>query len=130
MNREVFLLSEFRLCQESWPAVIPLLQSALNHASLPSLGGMLPITVFTGLPAQNPLDVIWRKDHEKFIETQKTAEEIGALTNSLRDALLEMHKKVASTASRLRTQKRRKFEKHKLPNFEIGDFVLLAAPEK
>jgi hypothetical protein len=36
-----------------------------------------------------------------------------------------MHKKVTWNASRLRTQKRRKFEKHKFPNLEIGDFVLL-----
>ena len=54
MNREILkvlksLLFEFRLSQESWPGVIPLVQSALNHASLPSLGGLAPITVFTGL---------------------------------------------------------------------------------
>jgi hypothetical protein len=79
--------------------MIRLVQSALNHACIPSLGGLAPITVFTGLPAQNPLDVIWRKDQEKFIETRKTAEEIRAVTHSSRDALLEMHKKVTSTAS-------------------------------
>jgi len=69
-----------------------------------------------------------KKNHEKFIETRKTAEEIRALTVSLQDALSEMRRKFTSTASRLRTQKRRRFEKHQLPNFEIGDFVLLAAP--
>ena len=124
------LLSEFHLSQEAWPGAIPLVQSALNQASIPSLGGVVPITVFTGLPAQNPLDVVWRKDQEKFIEARKTSEEIRALTGSLRGLLWEMHKKVTSTVSSLRTQKRRKFEKHQLPNFEIGDFVLLAAPEK
>jgi len=43
----------------------------------------------------------FQKDHDKFIETRKTAEEIRALTDSLRDSLLEMHKKVTSTASDL-----------------------------
>jgi hypothetical protein len=110
--------------------VIPLVQSALNHASLPSLGELASITVFTGLPAEKPLDVIRRKDHKKLIETRKTAEEIRALTASLRDALLELQKKIISTASRLRTQMQTKFEKHQLPNFEIGDFVLLTTAEK
>ena len=51
-------LSEFRLSPESRHGVIPLMQTALNHASLPSLGGLAPITVFIGLPAQNLLGVI------------------------------------------------------------------------
>ena len=63
------------------------------------------------------------------MKLRKTAEEIRALTDSFRDALLETHHKVTWTASRLPTQKRRKFEKHNFPNFEIHDFVLLAAPE-
>jgi hypothetical protein len=41
-----------------------------------------------------------------------------------------MHKKVTSISSRLRTQQREKFEKDQWPNFGIGDFVLLAGPEK
>ena len=136
VNREILkvsksFLSQFRLPQESWPGVIPLVQNALNHASLPSIGGLAPITVFkfTGLPAQNPLAAIWRNDQEKVIETRKTAGDIRALTDSLRDALLEIHKYVTLTASRLRTQTRRKFENQKLPNFKIGDFVLFAAHE-
>jgi hypothetical protein len=61
VNREILnvlksLLSEFRLSQQSSPGMIPLVQSALNHASSPSLGGVAPITVFTGLLAQNPLE--------------------------------------------------------------------------
>jgi hypothetical protein len=55
VNREILqvlktLLSEFRLSQESWPGVIPFVQSGLNHASLPTLGGLASINVFTGLP--------------------------------------------------------------------------------
>jgi len=49
---------------------------------------------------------------------------------SLRDALLEMHRKGTSSASKLRTQKGRQFEKHQLPNLETGDFVFPVAPEK
>jgi len=70
------------------------------------------------------------KNKEKFIETPKTAQEIRAVTDSLRDSLLQMHAQVNSTASRIGTQKRMKFEKHKLPKCEICDFLLVALPEE
>jgi len=97
-------------------------QTAWNHASLLSLGGLAPITVFIRRPAQNPLDTIWRKDQENFIETWKTAEEIRALTDSLRDALLEIYK--TSNTKGKETREAR------IAKLEVGDFVLLAAPEK
>ena len=76
VNREMLevlksLLSELCLSEESRPGMIPSVQSALNHASLPCLGGLAAIIVFTGLPAQNQLDVMWIKDQDKFIETSE-----------------------------------------------------------
>ena len=49
----------------------PSVQSAVNHASLPNLGGLASFIVFTGIPAQNPLDVICRELQEKLIDTRK-----------------------------------------------------------
>ena len=59
------LLSEFRLQESEWPVVIPLIQSVLNHSVRPSLGDRAPITVFTGLPADNPLRTVFPADTTK-----------------------------------------------------------------
>eukprot|EP00171_Calliarthron_tuberculosum_P018475 IDg18475t1 len=45
-------LSEFRLKPSEWPSVV---QSILNHSVRPSLNNRAPITVFSGLLADNPI---------------------------------------------------------------------------
>lgn len=43
------LLSEFRMKEEEWPLLLPVVQTALNHVKRSNLGDREPITVFTGL---------------------------------------------------------------------------------
>jgi hypothetical protein len=49
------LLSDFRMPEQDWPHILPLLQSTLNHSIRSGLGGRAPITAFTGLPADTSL---------------------------------------------------------------------------
>ena len=43
------LLSELRMQPEEWPALLPVVQSVLNHTKSAHRGGFAPITIFTGL---------------------------------------------------------------------------------
>jgi hypothetical protein len=43
------LLSEFKMDSSRWPELLPLVQHILNHTPSRRLGGLAPITVFTGL---------------------------------------------------------------------------------
>ena len=49
------LLSELRMSEKKWPAVLPLLPNILNHSVRPSLGNRAPITALAGLPAEHLL---------------------------------------------------------------------------
>lgn len=52
------LLSEFRLTETRWPDVLPIIQSVLNSTNSSTLNHLPPITVFTGLPPDNPLRLL------------------------------------------------------------------------
>ena len=61
VNRQVLnllkcLISELRFNKASWPSLIKLVEHTLNHRPQRRLGGHAPVTIMTGLPADNPLD--------------------------------------------------------------------------
>ncbi len=123
------LLSEFRMKEKEWPAVVRIIQSVLNHSKRPSLGNRAPVTVFTGLPADNPLRTILPPD----TATAKTIDQIKLLRNmhieSTMKALKSMHRDVAATPTRKRKEAvdRHNRKTHvKKVNFDKGDFVLIA----
>ena len=123
------LLSEFRLKEKDWPLVLPIVQSVLDHSKLDSLGGRAPITMFTGLPADNPLRLIVPPSHAK----PKQLDEIKALrlmnVESLAEALQTMHREVAERRNVRREAAIRKHNErtHVQPvNFSVGDYVLVA----
>ena len=45
------LLSEWRMQEQDWPTLVPIVQSILNHAPSFRLGGRAPIEAYTGLSA-------------------------------------------------------------------------------
>jgi hypothetical protein len=56
------LLSEFKMQLNEWPSLLPLVQGTLNHSPSRRLGGMSPVTLFTGLPAYDPFRIVFDKD--------------------------------------------------------------------
>jgi len=63
VNRDIIkvlrsLVSEFRTTWLECPSLFPLRQSALSSYKSISLAGNAPMTVFTGLPAYNPLAIV------------------------------------------------------------------------
>jgi hypothetical protein len=69
----------------------PLVQMSLNHTLVVSLGTRVPITVFTGLPGINPLDVAFLP-LKTLIDVRLTADQVAVLTEKLRASLQSMHK--------------------------------------
>ena len=123
------MLSEYQLPFTSWPSIIPVVQSALNISILERLGNRCPLTVFTGLPQDNPLFSNTRKVGET-LEVHSLEEIRLTQRQNIRATITapeNMHKDVAT-----RTDKRRKaaVESHNRKtnvrpiNFEEGDFVL------
>ncbi len=89
---------------KEWPAVVRITQSVINHSKRLSLGSRAPVTVVTGLPADNTLHTILPPD----TATAKTIDQIKLLGNirieSTMKALNSMHREVAATRSRKRKE--------------------------
>ena len=92
------LLSEYRLLPRQWLLLKPVVQMSINHTLVTTLGGQAPITIFTGLPASNPLDIVFLPP-KAFSATRLTAERIAELTENLRTSLQAIHKTVVRTRS-------------------------------
>jgi transposase InsO family protein len=117
------LLSEFRILPREWVRLKPLVQMSLNHTAVPSLGNLAPVTVFTGLPASNPLDIVSLAPVVP-ASTRVTPNKIGECTENLRNSLQNMHKEIGKIGNTTR-------EKRKIgvaTNFDVGDYVLVARP--
>lgn len=123
------LLSEFRLPETRWPHILPIIQSVLNSTPSSTLNNLAPITVFTGLPPDNPLRLL--------VDFQETApatlDEVRLQkvmrANELQSALQNMHKYVSQrrTKSRDAAVQRHNQKTNIQPvTFIIGDFVLIA----
>jgi len=96
-----------------------LIHSAWNNSRSKSLGGEAAITVFLGLPAHNPINLIFDSVNDKMRETTKTREEILGMATHLQKTLEEMHKNVKESSKKERGRK--KISQLKLSDFEIGD---------
>ena len=127
------LLFEWRMQEQDWPLLVPIVQSILNHAPSFRLGGRAPVEAYTGLPAARPLNTLV---HPEF-KTVKSIEEIDvSLKRELRLLAFrcnELHKNVARVATKIHARKRERINKDRkknYPNFIRGDFVLVGILNK
>ena len=115
------LLSEYRLLPRQWNSLRPLVQMSLNHTLVTSLGNRAPVTVFTGLPASNPLDVGFLPP-KTLSNVRLTADQLVALTENLRTSLQSMHSSIDSS----RDKDDSGTPQRPVVNFQVGDYVLWA----
>lgn len=115
-----------------WPQVLPIIQSVHNHSlKQSSLVKQSPITLFAGLPPDNPLQLIVQsKDTEPKIIDEVRARQI-LHTEALLEVLEHTHKGVSEIESldaRPDAAVRAHNERTKLQpvNFNVRDFVLAA----
>jgi hypothetical protein len=127
------VLSELKMYADEWPEVVNMVQSVLNNYLSTRLNERTPMQVFTGhaettslalmlkdnVPINAPLD---------FIKAQKLME-----VEKLPKAITEIHAQVAENATRDRKaaiQKHNEKTHVRSPNFQVGDYVLVAEHHK
>jgi hypothetical protein len=78
---------------------------SLNHTAVPSLGNLAPVTVFTGLQASNPLDIVSLAP-EVPASTRVTPNKIGEITENLKNSLQVMRKEIDAIGNTTRAKRK------------------------
>jgi Chromo (CHRromatin Organisation MOdifier) domain len=123
------VLSELKMYADGWPEVDNMVQSVLNNSLSTRLNKGTPMQVFTGHAETTPL-ALMLKDNVPFnapldfIKAQKIME-----VEKLSKAMTEIHAQLAEKATRDLTaaiQKHNDKTHVRSPNFQVGDYVLVA----
>ncbi|KAE8980660.1 hypothetical protein PR001_g23652 [Phytophthora rubi] len=134
VNREVLkcmkaLLSELRLAIRDWPALLPVVQAALNSMPADRLGGKSPLTAFTALPGGTQLTSILHPRDPEETSIHWVAQEIREHLDSVRVALDGLHAEMVNASEKRQRAARERHARRqgvKLQKFSEGDFVLAA----
>lgn len=120
------LISELKLRTHSWPDVIPIIQSAVNLSPSPQRKNIPPLTAFSGLKPRQPINTFIRSDTAQVITVeQATMERLKNMTELI-NTMDNLHPVVQTSLQNNRERLRQHMSKGKMPNFEEGDFVLVA----
>jgi hypothetical protein len=123
------VLSELKMYADQWPGVVNMVQSVLNNSLSTRLNKRTPMQVFTGQAETTPL-ALMLKDNVPvnvpmdFIKAQKLMD-----VEKRSRAMTEIHAQVAEKATRDRKAaiQRHNDKTHvRSPNFQVGDYVLVA----
>uniref|UniRef100_H3H3G8 Integrase catalytic domain-containing protein n=1 Tax=Phytophthora ramorum TaxID=164328 RepID=H3H3G8_PHYRM len=131
VNREILkcvraLLSERKLHVRDWPAVLPVVQAALNGMTADRLNGVTPLTAFTALPGGAQLRHLL---HPHAPTEEWVTAAVQAHLAKVRAALDGMHAELVDASEKRRLAARARHARHqgvRLPKFSEGDFVLVA----
>jgi hypothetical protein len=127
------VLSELKMYADEWSEVVNMVQCVLNNSSSTRLHKRTPMQVFTGHAETTPLALIVKDNVPvnallDFIKAQKLME-----VEKLSRAMTEIHAQVAEKATR---DRKAAIQKHndkthvRPPNFQVGDYVLVAEHRK
>jgi hypothetical protein len=78
----------------------------LNQRPSRRLGGLAPVTVFTGLPSERPFKCVFDNIIDSFQSMKKDDNELTKLHEELSCALVNMHKEVVEIQSKCRKNAR------------------------
>ncbi|KAF0699577.1 Aste57867_9865 [Aphanomyces stellatus] len=124
------LLSEMRLKVNEWHLVLPLVQCVLIHQPADRLGGVAPVTAFTGLPAKTPMSGFVHPTTKEVHCVDFLDDVHREHMDALAAALNDLHRDVAARSDKLRQQARGRRDKKahvKFANFAVGDYVLVGS---
>ena len=120
------LISELRWKKEDWESLIPVITHYLNHRPHARLAGHAPVTVHTGLPRDDPLELIFRRPNILALQRLKPSF-IETVLSEVSDHLAVIHHEVEDMTEQQRERHRKLASKNRLKvNFHIGDYVLIA----
>jgi hypothetical protein len=123
------VLSELKMYADEWPEVVNMVQSVVNNSLSTRLNKRTPMQVFTGHAETTPLALILNDNVPvsaplDFIKAQKPME-----VENLSKAMTKIHAQVAEKATR---DRKAAIQEHndkthvRSPNFQVGDYVLVA----
>jgi hypothetical protein len=123
------VLSELKMDADEWPEVVNLVQIVLNNSLSTSLNKRTPMKVFTGYAETSPL-ALMLKDNVPvnapldFIKAQKLME-VEKLSKAMKEIYAHMAEK--DTCDRKAAIQKHNNKAHvRSPNFQVGDYVLVA----
>jgi transposase InsO family protein len=127
------VLSELKMYADEWPEVVNMAQGVLNNSLSTRLNKRTPMQVFTGHAETTPLALMLKYNVPvnaplDFIKSQKLME-VEKPSNSI----MEIHAEVAEKATRhckAAIQKHNDKTRVRSPNFQVGDYVLVAEHRK
>lgn len=120
------LISELQLNNKSWPDIIPLIQSAINHAPSATSNNTCPITAFTGMPAYPPIKSFIRSDMAKQVNVSDVIYNRAMQVTQLQKFMDDLNPVIQTSLSDNRKRIRDHMSRGNLPNFQEGDYVLVA----
>jgi hypothetical protein len=122
------LISELRWRKEDWVFLLPTVEYYLNHKPQTRLGNRAPITAMSGLPRDDPLELIFtRLNAVVAASSPVTVERMDAILCEAADQLVTIHKDISQMTERERSRHRQHAsETRRSPNFGMGDYVLIA----
>ena len=118
-------LSELRMRPDEWPALVPVLQSALNCAPSASRRNKAPVTAFLGIEPPSPVSVI-RRTSTELISLTDAIRETSFNVTKIRELFTKLHPLIETSLGANRERARAAASRGELPNFLDGDFVLVA----
>lgn len=119
-------LSELQMDHQEWPDLIPIVQSVLNNAPSPQRGNISPITAFMGREPTPPIQTFLRTSTSKPVSLTELQLESMMNVEELLKLCAEIHPRVQSSLDKHRAQHRQNASRGQLPNFDEGDYVLVA----
>ncbi|CAN0277268.1 unnamed protein product, partial [Scytosiphon promiscuus] len=119
------LLVEYRSATNDWEKFVPMVQWALNSSHRQRLG-CSPYKAFFGREPTSMLAYLMR-DHAEVVDVVQIPDaKIKLMVTDLAKATDAMHKRAFGLTQQMREASRRRASKGALPNFSVGDFVLVA----
>lgn len=119
------LLVEYRSAVTDWEHFVPMVQWALNSSYRARLGGS-PYKAWFGREPTTLLASLVRDQHEVVGVVPLTDASVRAMVENLAIAVDAMHKRVTHRVQSVRAAGRQRESKGWLPNFAVGDYVLMA----
>ncbi|KAE9096245.1 hypothetical protein PF006_g23829 [Phytophthora fragariae] len=132
LNRDILqvlrvILLEYKVEQDNWAALLPLIQANLNHSPVASLANHAPAEVFLGVKAKTPLQKILIGSDAiaaNVVTTGDFSPGVREAVCNLRASLDGMHREVV-TAKEKQTKRNQSNQRGaRSVNFHVGDYVL------
>ena len=123
------LLSELKLGIEYWSGIQEPVQSVLNHSPADKWDGFTAGTVFTQIPAVQPISMIAHPRTQKEVSLAAVIQRQKDALKEAQEALEGMHRIYDERNGTKRDKRRARLNKdtHKQAvRFDIGDYVLIA----